>query len=104
MADFLFKRENMSVRIRFTRIGRPHDPYYRVVAIDRRQARDAKPIEILCTINPRAKEKPEALNVERIKHWISVGALASESVLYTLKKAGVWDQVKPNTATASATN
>ena len=88
----------MSVRIRFTRIGRPHDPYYRLVAIDRRQARDAKPIEILGTINPRNKQKPEALNVERIKHWISVGALASESVLFTLKKAGVWDQVKPATA------
>lgn len=92
----------MSVRIRFTRIGRPHDPFYRVVAIDRRQARDAKPIEVLGTINPRSKDKPIGLNIERLKHWISVGAQASESVLFTLKKAGVWSEVKPAASTAAS--
>jgi small subunit ribosomal protein S16 len=91
----------MSVRIRFTRIGRPHDPYYRLVATDRRNARDAKPIEVLGTINPRNKQKPEAINVERLKYWVSVGAQTSESVLFTLKKAGVWDQIKPAAAPAA---
>lgn len=88
----------MSVRIRFTRIGRPHAPFYRLVATDRRQARDAEPIEVLGTFNPRNMKKPEAIKVERIKYWVSVGALPSESVLHTLKKAGVWDQVVPAAA------
>lgn len=91
----------MSVRIRFTRIGRPHDPYYRVVATDRRNARDAKPIEVLGTFNPRNKQKPEALNVERLKYWVGVGAQPTESVVFALKKAGVWDQVKPASAPAA---
>ncbi|MCG3204441.1 MAG: 30S ribosomal protein S16 [Elusimicrobia bacterium] len=88
----------MSVRIRFNRVGRPHAPFYRLVAIDRQQARDAAPIEVLGTINPRNMKKPEAINVDRIKHWVSVGALASESVVHCLKVAGVWDQVKPGSS------
>lgn len=85
----------MSVRIRFNRIGRPHTPFYRLVAIDRQHARDAAPIEVLGTFNPRNMKTPEAIKVDRIKHWVSVGALASDSVIHTLKVAGVWDQVKP---------
>ncbi len=85
----------MSVRIRFNRIGRPHAAYYRLVAIDRRQARDAAPIEVLGTFNPRNMKTPEIVHVERIKHWVSVGAQASDSVIHTLKVAGIWDQVKP---------
>lgn len=88
----------MSVRIRFNRIGRPHAAYYRLVAIDRRQARDAAPIEVLGTFNPRNMKTPEVIHVDRIKHWVSVGALATESVIHTLKVAGIWDQVKPASA------
>jgi small subunit ribosomal protein S16 len=85
----------MSVRIRFKRVGRPHAHYYRLVAIDRRQARDAEPIEILGTFNPQNMKNPEAIKVDRIKHWVSVGALPTDTVLHTLKIAGIWDQVKP---------
>ncbi len=92
----------MSVKIRFSRIGRPHAPFFRLVAADHRNARDAKPIEVLGTFNPRKKDKPEALNVDRIKYWISVGAQPSDSVKFTLKKAGVWDQVKVAPATKAA--
>lgn len=85
----------MSVRIRFNRIGRPHAAYYRLVAIDRRQARDAAPIEVLGTFNPRNMKTPEVIHVERIKHWVHVGAQPTESVVHTLKQAGIWEQVKP---------
>src|SRR3954470_5604247 len=92
----------MSVRLRFTRIGRPHDPYYRLVAIDKRQARDAKPIEVLGTVNPRDKKNPQSVKIERLQYWIGVGAPASESVVFTLKNAGIWNQVKaPNAAKVS---
>lgn len=91
----------MSVRIRFTRIGRPHAPFYRLVAIDRRQARDAEPIEVLGTFNPRKMKTPEAIKVERVKYWVGVGALPTESVVHTLKQAGLWDQVKPSATPAA---
>ena len=62
----------MSVRIRFKRVGRPHAAFYRLVAIDRQQARDAKPIEYLGTFNPHKMKTPEAINLDRIRYWVSV--------------------------------
>jgi small subunit ribosomal protein S16 len=91
----------MSVRIRFARIGRPKAHYYRLVATDRRYARDAKPIENLGTFDPHNMKNPHAINVERIKYWVSVGAKPTETVLFTLKKAGIWSQVKPTAAAKS---
>jgi small subunit ribosomal protein S16 len=90
----------MSVRLRFNRIGRPHVHFYRLVATDRRKARDAKPIEILGTFNPHNITKPEVINLERIKYWLSVGATPSLTVLHTLKNAGLWNDVKPGAVAA----
>ena len=60
----------MSVRIRFTRIGRPHAPFYRLVATDRRNARDAAPIEVLGTFNPRnMKALMEGCQARGHGHW-----------------------------------
>ena len=84
----------MSVRLRFSRVGRPHDPYYRLVATDRQQARDAAPIEVLGTYNPRNVANPDGIKVDRIKYWLSVGAQASGPVVHALKKSGVWAQIK----------
>jgi small subunit ribosomal protein S16 len=92
----------MSVRIRFKRVGRPHTPFYRLVAIDRQRARDGKPVEILGTFNPRGIAKPDSVNLERLRHWISTGAQPTDSVLFALKKAGVWEQVKPGAAPIAA--
>ena len=85
------------VRIRFKRVGRPHAPYFRLVAIDKRQSRDAEPIEILGTFRPSDKKNP-SVNIDRIRHWVSVGALPTDTVRQALKTAGVWDQVKPGSA------
>ena len=72
--------------------------YYRLVAIDRREARDGKPVEILGTFNPRKMKTPESFHADRVHHWISKGALPTDSVLYALKNAGLWEQVKPGSA------
>lgn len=85
----------MSVRLRFNRQGRPHDPFFQIVAIDRTRSRDDKPIEILGTINPRKASKVEAFNSERVKYWLSVGAQASTSVIHALKVNNLWAEVKP---------
>jgi small subunit ribosomal protein S16 len=65
------------------------------VATDRQNSRDAKPIEVLGTFDPHDKKNPHAINIDRIKYWVSVGAQPTSSVLHTLKKAGIWSQVKP---------
>jgi len=84
----------MSVRIRFSRIGKPHAHFYRMVAIDRRSARDAKPIEILGTFDGLKDKKPQAVHLDRIRHWLNLGATFSDTTQQTLKALGLWDQVK----------
>ena len=40
------------VKIRLTRLGRKHKPFYRVIAIQAREKRDSKAIEYLGTYDP----------------------------------------------------
>ena len=91
----------MSVRIRFNRVGRTKCPKFRLVATDRRNSRDGKPLEILGAFDPLNGKKPDSVKVDRIRHWVSVGATLSDSVRTTLKKQGIWAQVKPGSTTGS---
>ena len=68
----------MSLRIRLTRGGAKKRPFYRIVVADSRSPRDGRFIEKLGFYNPMvAKDHPERLRMdeERVKHWLSVGAL-----------------------------
>lgn len=65
----------MSVRIRMTRMGRKHRPFYRIVVIDRQKAREGKSIEEVGTYDPMVKDKSARvkLKMDRIEYWQSVG-------------------------------
>src|SRR4051812_34612072 len=78
----------MAVRIRMKRLGRKHRPYFRIVAIDARQPRDGRTLEELGTYDPMVKNTDERVRLkpDRIKYWISVGALPSEKVEVLLRK------------------
>ena len=58
--------------IRLQRIGKKHQPSYRLVVAERRSKLGAPPVEDLGSYNPFSK----ALGVkkERVAHWISKGA------------------------------
>ncbi len=58
----------------------PKQPYYRLVAIDKRAARNAAEIEILGHYNPREKANAVTLHSDRIKYWLSQGAQPSDTV------------------------
>jgi small subunit ribosomal protein S16 len=79
----------MSVTIRLTRAGSKKVPFYRVVAADSRSPRDGRFIEQLGVYDP-LRDPPEfRVDSERIQHWISHGALPSQTVgelLRVLKK------------------
>ncbi|OGS41605.1 MAG: 30S ribosomal protein S16 [Elusimicrobia bacterium RIFOXYD12_FULL_66_9] len=79
----------MAVVIRLQRTGKPHQPYYRVVAIDKARAASGRPVEVLGTYNPREETagKKVVLNGERYEHWIKVGAKPSPSVASLVKSA-----------------
>ncbi len=79
----------MSVRLRLKRIGMPKQPYYRIVAIERTRARNGKEIEVIGHFDPRGKGETLKVNAERANHWLSCGALASDTVHSLFLKAGV---------------
>lgn len=77
------------VTIRLRRQGAKKSPFYRIVVIDARNAREGAFVEILGHYNPRVT--PEALVVdrERLQYWLSVGAKPSDSVRTLVKRAPV---------------
>lgn len=81
----------MAVRLRLKRFGRRNRPFYRIVAIDRRRARDSISIEDLGFYDPIEKDPAKQFRVdkERVEYWLSVGAQPSETVASILKKVGI---------------
>ncbi len=81
----------MAVRIRMKKMGRKHQPFFRICAMDVRCPRDGKVIEELGYYDPMVKETDARaiLKGERISYWLSVGAQPSEKVKVLIKKYGV---------------
>ncbi len=69
----------MSVKIRLSRVGKKHAPFYRVVVADSRSKRDGKFIENLGTYNP-LKSEWVTFKPERLEHWVSKGAIPTDTV------------------------
>jgi len=80
----------MAVRLRMKKMGRKHQPFFRVVAVDQRAPRDGKVIEYLGHYDPMVPETDARalLNAERIDYWLSVGAQPSDKVGVLIKKYG----------------
>lgn len=81
------EQNGMSVRIRLARVGATRQPSYRVVATDRRRARDGRALEILGHYNPRTEPMTLVLDLTKIDAWISKGALPSDVVGKLITKA-----------------
>jgi small subunit ribosomal protein S16 len=75
------------VVIRLARGGSNKRPFYRLVVADRRCRRDGRNIEQIGFFNPIASEKDSKFTVkmDRLEHWISVGAQMSERVSELVK-------------------
>lgn len=84
----------MAVKIRLTRLGDKKSPFYRVVVMDSRTARDGKVIETLGTFDPLAKTDGTKVNKELTQKWIANGALPTDTAKAVLVKAGLIKQEK----------
>ncbi|ELU42585.1 ribosomal s16 domain-containing protein [Rhizoctonia solani AG-1 IA] len=82
------------VRLRLACRGQRNRPFYHIVAINVRKARDAKPIEKLGEYDPIPKPLPENPSVtekritwdaDRIQYWLGVGAQPSPTVARLLE-------------------
>jgi len=86
----------MAVVIRMRRTGRKNLPCFRIIATDSRFPRDGRQLETLGHYDPLRKDPAiqVSLDLERVKHWISVGAVPSQIVASILRKRGILAGVK----------
>jgi small subunit ribosomal protein S16 len=81
----------MAVKIRLTRMGRRHRPFFRLNAIESRNPRDGRILEKLGHYDPIEKDpaKQLVLDKERIEYWIGVGAVPSDTAAELISKIGI---------------
>lgn len=75
----------MAVALRLMRFGKKKRPYYRIVALDRRQKRDGAYIEKVGLYDPMAETDKIQLDNERFTYWSEKGAQISEGLTRILK-------------------
>ena len=75
--------------IRLRRTGRKKQATYNVVVAEKARAVKGKFLESLGSYNPTENPKVFTYDKDRILHWISVGAIPSDTVAALLKNDGV---------------
>ena len=67
--------------IRLQRVGRKHEPTFRLVLTDSKNStKSGKYLEVLGSYDPRLENKLEQFDITKIKYWISKGAKLSGTV------------------------
>ncbi|MDB6039446.1 MAG: rpsP [Verrucomicrobiales bacterium] len=69
------------------RVGTTNTPVFRIVVADSRSPRDGKFIEEIGTYQPLKKGDNFTLKLDRVEHWMSKGALPSDTVASFIRKA-----------------
>jgi len=92
------------VIIRLARFGAKKNPFYHITVADRAAKRDGRFIERLGFFNPVAKGAAEGLrlDLDRLDHWLSVGAQPTDKVKKLITKARAIAAAAPAEAAAEA--
>ena len=84
------------LRIRLQRVGRKHEPTFRLVLTDSQNStKSGRYLEVLGNHDPRHKDQT-AIDADRVKHWISKGAKPTETVHNMLVSKKVIEGKKVN--------
>lgn len=75
--------------IRLRRVGKHAQPSFRVILQEHTSSPKNKAIEELGFYKPAANPVEFSVKMDKVKHWISVGAQPSDTVAVLLKKEGV---------------
>ena len=89
----------MSVKIRLSRGGAKKRPYYYIVVAEAAAPRDGRCIEQIGTHTPMLpKDHADRvkLDLDRAKHWLSVGAQPTDRVARFLDAAGLMKRTARN--------
>ena len=75
----------MAVALRLMRFGKKKFPFYRIVALDRRQKRDGAYIEKVGQYDPMKEQDTIEINKVRFDYWQGQGAQISEGLARLIK-------------------
>jgi small subunit ribosomal protein S16 len=73
------------VKIRLFRVGKRNRPYFRVVAVDSRRARESRVLEFLGTYDPE-RDGVFTLRESAIERWVAQGAQVSDTVRSLMRR------------------
>ncbi|MBR1891678.1 MAG: 30S ribosomal protein S16 [Clostridia bacterium] len=89
----------MAVKMRLTRMGDKKSPFYRIVVVDARVARDGKYIEKIGHYNPVSQPAEVVIDAEKAKAWLAKGVQPTETVRALLINQGIIEKSdKPSPA------
>lgn len=90
------------IKLRLRRMGAKKRPHYRIVATEHSSPRDGRFIESIGHYNPIAEPPVIKVDLERARHWISVGAKPSDTVAMLIRRAEAAEAENPVAETATA--
>lgn len=78
----------MAVALRLKRFGRTHRPFYRIEAIEKRNARNGRSLETVGYYDPMVADadKRVVLKTDRVQFWLDRGARPSQTVTSFFRK------------------
>ena len=76
----------MAIKLRLARYGSKKRPFYRIVAAEASARRDGRFLDQVGTYDPKLNPPGIALQRDRIKHWLDVGAIPTDSVATILRR------------------
>jgi small subunit ribosomal protein S16 len=95
------KNKFVAVKIKLKRLGKIHQPMYRIVVADSRTARNGRAIEEIGIYQPKEDPSIIRIDADRVAYWLGVGAQATEPVVALLKLTGDWQKFKGEKDTTS---
>ena len=79
----------MAVKMRLTRMGDKKSPFYRIVIVDSRVARDGKYIDKIGHYNPISNPAEVVIDEAKAKDWLAKGVQPTETVRALLLNQGI---------------
>ncbi len=73
------------VTIRLARFGNKKNPFYHLVVTDSENPRDGRFLEQLGTYDPARPVDEAKIALDRVDHWVAVGAIPSTRVSHVLR-------------------
>jgi small subunit ribosomal protein S16 len=92
----------LATKIRLMRLGKIRTPFYRIVVIDSKKARNGLSIEEIGRYVPGANPSVVEVNSDRAQHWLKVGAQPSAAVTKLFKLTGDWGKFTGEGSTTSS--